>query len=75
MAGDDQIVKDLDLEQMFEVFDAADKGKTLSSLPPKRSDSDKGGVSDNKEGAGSNGGVIIGLIAALVAGGFFIINH
>ena len=77
MNADDQLVKDLDLEQMFEVFDAADKGKSLSALPTKTLGDSKivdGGKESNGEGT-SNTGVLVGLIAGMIAGGVFLFNH
>ena len=74
---DDQLVKDLDLEQMFEVFDAADKGKSISALPSKKDSNSNildGGKENDGEGA-NNTGVLIGLIAGMIAGGFFLLNH
>lgn len=41
--GDEQqVVQDLNLEEMFEVFDAADKDKVLKGMPKKPSGKRKG---------------------------------
>ena len=43
----EQDIKDLDLEQMFEVFDAADKGKDISQVKLSDQKKDEGGISDS----------------------------
>jgi hypothetical protein len=43
----EQEIKDLDLDQMFEVFDAADKGKDISQVKLSEQKKDPGGLSDS----------------------------
>ena len=43
----EQEIKDLDLDQMFEVFDAADKGKDISQVKLSEQKKDSKGLSDS----------------------------
>ena len=43
----EQEIKDLDLDQMFEVFDAADKGKDISQVKLSEQKKDERGLSEN----------------------------
>jgi hypothetical protein len=64
-------VQDLNLDQMFEVFDAADKGKSFTGVPPPEKSSSA--VSAG-EGSGAGAAVPIGILALAAVIGFAVTN-
>jgi hypothetical protein len=75
--SDEQDVQDLNLEQMFSVFDAADKGKEFSKVvaPVSKTNIDCGSVSEIPNGErkliDTDSGVVI---VTNVKGSFYAVN-